>query len=133
HLLPGDPLIAALSVKGGDATPTDPAELSELRARYGLDGSVWDQYVTNGLAALRGDLGVSIATGQNVGDMIARALPNTAIVAVLALLIGVVVSLLITYWAFVTRAGWLRNTLLQIPPLGVAIPAFFSGLVLVSI
>jgi peptide/nickel transport system permease protein len=133
HLLPGDPLIAALSVKGGDATPTDPTELRELRARYGLDGTIWDQYVTNGLAALRGDLGVSIATGQNVGDMIARALPNTAIVALLALVIGVSVSMVITYWAFVARKSWLRNSLLQIPPLGVAIPAFFSGLVLVSV
>lgn len=133
HLLPGDPLLAALSVKGGDATTTDPVALEALRAKYGLDGTLWQQYLANGLAALRGDLGISIATGQPVGQMIARAFPNTASVALLALLLGVVLSVLITYLAYLSRSRWVRQTLLQIPPLGVAIPAFLSGLVLVSV
>lgn len=133
HLLPGDPLLAALSVKGGDATTTDPAALEILRAQYGLDGSLWQQYWGHLVQALQGDLGTSIATGQPVGDMIARALPNTVSVALLALVLGVLSSIVITYFAYVTRWGWVRNTLLQIPPLGVAIPAFLSGLVLVSV
>ncbi|GAA3873129.1 ABC transporter permease [Leifsonia kafniensis] len=133
HLLPGDPLLAALSVKGGDATTTDPETLAVLREKFGLDGSLWDQYLGNFLAALRGDLGVSIATGQPVDAMIARALPNTASVAVLALIFGVVTSVVLTFLAFLTPSRWVRQTLLQIPPLGVAIPAFLSGLVLVSV
>jgi peptide/nickel transport system permease protein len=133
HLLPGDPLLAALSVKGGDATTTDPATLAALREKFGLDGSLWDQYLGNFLAALRGDLGVSIATGQPVDQMIARALPNTASVAVLALIFGVATSVILTFLAFLTPSRWVRQTLLQIPPLGVAIPAFLSGLVLVSV
>ncbi|GAB2468938.1 peptide/nickel transport system permease protein [Conyzicola lurida] len=133
HLLPGDPLLAALSVKGGDATATDPESLALLRAQYGLDGSLWDQYVGHIVSALQGDLGVSIATGQPVGDMIARALPNTVSVALLALVLGVVTSVVITYFAYIARWRWVRTTLLQIPPLGVAIPAFLSGLVLVSV
>ena len=133
HLLPGDPLLAALSVKGGDATTTDPVALEALRAEYGLDGSVWDQYLSHALAALRGDLGLSIATGQPVGEMIARAFPNTAVVALLALLIGIVSSVILTYLAYITRFRWVRQTLLQVPSFGVAIPAFLSGLVLVSI
>jgi peptide/nickel transport system permease protein len=133
HLLPGDPLLAALSVKGGDATTTDPAELEVLRAQYGLDGSTWQQYWGHLASALRGDLGISIATSQPVGDMIARALPNTAAVAVLALMLGVVSSILVTYLAYIARWRWVRTTLLQIPPLGVAVPAFLSGLVLVSV
>jgi peptide/nickel transport system permease protein len=133
HLLPGDPLLAALSVKGGDATTTDPAELEVLRAQYGLDGSTWQQYWGHLASALRGDLAVSIATSQPVGDMIARALPNTAAVALLALVLGVVSSILVTYLAYIARWRWVRTTLLQIPPLGVAVPAFLSGLVLVSV
>ena len=133
HLLPGDPLLAALSVKGGDATTTDPAELELLRAEYGLDGSLWSQYWGHLASALRGDLGISIATGQPVGDMIARALPNTAAVALLALVLGVASSIVVTYFAYIARWRWVRTTLLQIPPLGVAIPAFLSGLVLVAV
>jgi peptide/nickel transport system permease protein len=133
HLLPGDPLLAALSVKGGDATTTDPAQLAALRDQYGLSGSALEQYLGHGLAALRGDLGVSIATGQPVAEMIGRALPNTAVVALLALVIGIVFSVILTYFAYVTRFRWVRQALLQLPPLGVAIPAFLSGLVLVSV
>jgi peptide/nickel transport system permease protein len=133
HLLPGDPLLAALSVKGGDATTTDPAELAKLRAEYGLSGSVWDQYLSHAVAALHGNLGVSIATGQNVTDMVARALPNTASIAVIALVLGVFTSVALTYLAYLTRFRWVRQALLQLPPFGVAIPAFLSGLVLVSV
>ena len=45
HALPGDPILAALAVRGGDATTTEPAVLDELRARYGLDGPLWQQYL----------------------------------------------------------------------------------------
>jgi peptide/nickel transport system permease protein len=132
-LLPGDPLLAALSVKGGDATTTDPVALAKLRAEYGLDGSVFERYVGHAIAALHGDLGTSIATGDSVTDMIARALPNTAAVAGLALVLGVAVAILLTYVAYVTRFRWVRNAVLQLPAFGVAVPAFLSGLILVSV
>lgn len=133
HALPGDPLLAALSVRGGDATTVDPAQLDALRERYGMSGSVFEQYVARLFGTFSGDLGVSLATGQPVADSIARALPNTAAVAGLALAIGVVIAVLITFLAHVAKWQWLRQTLLQIPPLGVAVPAFLTGLVLISV
>lgn len=133
NALPGDPVLAALAIKGGDATTTDPEVLAELRARYGLDGPLWVQYFTHFFALFRGDLGISIATGQPVVDMIGRALPHTAAVAILALVLGVAGAVLITFLAYLARPRWLRNTLLQIPPLGVAIPAFLSGLVFITV
>ncbi|WP_285728063.1 ABC transporter permease [Psychromicrobium xiongbiense] len=133
HFLPGDPVLAALSLKGGEATSTDPAVLDGLRKQYGLDGSLWDQYIRHFVALLHGDLGISIATGQPVATMVARVLPNTAAIAGLALLIGILLAVAVTYFAFVTKRAWLRQTLLQLPPLGVAIPAFLMGLVLLSI
>jgi peptide/nickel transport system permease protein len=133
HALPGDPVLAALSLRGGDATSTDPAELQALRERYGLDGSPWQQYLGGLVALLRGDLGISIATGQPVVDMIGRALPNTAAVAVFALVLGFVAALAFTVWAYVARPAWLRGAITQIPPLGIAIPAFLTGLVLISV
>ncbi|MDX2377795.1 ABC transporter permease [Microbacterium sp. LRZ72] len=133
HALPGDPVLAALAIKGGDATTTDPELLEELRVRYGLDGPLWWQYVSHFLALFRGDLGVSIATGQPVSEMIARALPHTAAVAVLALILGFVGALVFTVVAYLARPRWVRDTVMQIPPLGIAIPAFLSGLVLISV
>ena len=133
HALPGDPVLAALSLKGGDATTTDPAALEAIRARYGLDGSAWQQYVANLLGLLRGDLGISIATGQPVGEMVGRAFPHTAVVAVFALVAGFLGALAFTVWAYIARPAWVRNVVTQLPPLGIAIPAFLSGLVLISV
>ncbi|KAA9136143.1 ABC transporter permease [Microbacterium caowuchunii] len=133
HALPGDPVLAALSLKGGDATSTDPAQLEALRARYGMSGPLWEQYISNFLALFRGDLGTSIATGQPVTDMVGRAFPLTAAVAVFALVVGFISALAFTVWAYVARPAWVRNVVTQIPPLGIAIPAFLSGIVLISV
>lgn len=133
HALPGDPVLAALAQKGGDSVTTDPAELEALRVQYGLDGPLWLQYLTHFLALFRGDLGISIATGQPVSDLIARAFPHTAAVAVMALVLGFLGALVFTVWAYVARPAWVRNLVTQVPPLGIALPAFLSGLVLITV
>lgn len=132
HALPGDPVLAALALRGGDATSTDPEQLAAVRARYGLDGPLWQQYLVGILGVARGDLGISIATGQPVTEMIGRAFPHTAAVAVFALLVGFVGALVFTVWAYLARPAWLRGAITQVPPLGIAIPAFLTGLVLIS-
>jgi peptide/nickel transport system permease protein len=133
HALPGDPVLAALAQKGGDSVTTDPAELEALREQYGLDGPLWLQYITHFLALFRGDLGISISTGQPVAELVARAFPHTAAVAVVALILGFLGALLFTIWAYLARPVWVRNLVTQIPPLGIAIPAFLSGLVLITV
>ncbi|AWB89487.1 ABC transporter permease [Homoserinimonas hongtaonis] len=133
NALPGDPVLAALAAKGGDATTTDPEQLQALRERYGLDGPLWQQYFVRLGGVLVGDFGISISTGLPVLDLIGRALPNTAQVAILALVLGILGAALVTFLAYLSRPRWLRNTLLQVPPLGVAIPAFLSGLVLITV
>ncbi|AIY02287.1 ABC-type dipeptide/oligopeptide/nickel transport system, permease component [Arthrobacter sp. PAMC 25486] len=133
HFLPGDPVLAALSLKGGDATTTDPAALERLRVQYGLDGSLWTQYFRHLGGVLTGDFGTSISTGQPVATMIGRVIPHSAAIAGLALVIGIFLAVLVTYLAYLTRSNWLRQTLMQIPPLGVAIPAFLTGLILISV
>lgn len=133
HALPGDPVLAALSLRGGDATTTDPAALDALRARFGFDGPLWQQYLSHLFDLARGDFGISIATGQPVGEMIGRAFPHTAAVAAFALVLGFLLALGFTVWAYIARPAWMRNVVTQIPPLGIAIPAFLSGLVLITV
>ncbi|WP_207345563.1 ABC transporter permease [Arthrobacter sp. E3] len=133
HFLPGDPVLAALSLKGGDATTTDPAALERLRVQYGLDGTLWEQYFRHLTGVVTGNFGTSISTGQPVSTMISRVMPHSAAIAGLALVIGILLAVVVTYLAFLTRSNWLRQTLMQIPPLGVAIPAFLTGLVFISV
>ncbi|MGW9112027.1 ABC transporter permease [Microbacterium sp. NPDC055683] len=133
RVLPGDPVLAALAVQSGDATTVDPAQLAALREEAGLAGGLLEQYLAQLGGLITGDLGTSLATGRPVAQMIADVVPGTLAVAGLALVIGVAMSLLIGFLAYLSPWRWLRETLVQLPPLGVAVPAFVTGLVLISV
>ena len=131
-LLPGDP-ISLMAGGGLDQTPVDPAQLAQLKAEYGYDQPAVLRYLTGLRHTLRGDFGQSVQTGQNVTAMIRQALPQTALLMtaalVLAVIFGVSLALLATY----TRKRWLSQTLLSIPTLGVSLPTFWVGLMLIQV
>ncbi|WOF23018.1 ABC transporter permease [Microbacterium betulae] len=133
RILPGDPVLAALAVQSGDATTVDPEQLAALREEAGLAGSVLSQYLAQLGGLLTGDLGTSLATGRPVTQMISDVVPGSLAVAGLALVVGVTMSLLVGFLAYVSPWRWLRDLLVQLPPLGVAVPAFVTGLVLISV
>lgn len=131
-LLPSDPVSIAAD-GGGAGTPVDAVAIAELQARYGLDQPVWVQYWNSLSGAVRGDFGYSIATGQKVTTAIFDALPSTLALAFSALVLAVIFGGTVAFLATYTRAGWLRNILLSIPPLGVAVPTFWVGLLLLQL
>ncbi|WP_431963498.1 ABC transporter permease [Nocardia sp. bgisy134] len=132
YLLPADPVSIAAD-GGGAGTPIDKAAIAELQARYGLDRPLWDQYWTALGNAVRGDLGLSIATGQPVTEAIGDAVPSTLGLASLALLFATVGGVAVAFAATYTRRPWLRNLLAAVPPLGVSVPTFWTGLLLLQL
>jgi ABC-type dipeptide/oligopeptide/nickel transport system permease component len=86
RLVPADP---ALLFAGMDATPE---QLSELRKRMGLDQPLIVQYFAYLAGAVTGDFGNSYTQGVPVMTLVGQALPNTALLAVLACMLAVVVS-----------------------------------------
>lgn len=129
YALPSDP-VALLA--GGDATDISPAQLDALRQRYGLDQPLWAQYLLQLLRALSGDLGTSISTGRPVAEVIGEAIPPTAQLAGLALIVAVVLGTGIALAATLTRSPRVSSFLMGLPPLGVAVPSFWLGLVLIQ-
>lgn len=130
-LLPGDPALNL--VAGGDMGQiVDEDELARVRAQHGLDQPFIVQYATRLLAALRGDLGVSMITGRPVTDIIGEGLPSTLMVIGGALLIGSIVGALLALVATFVRTGWLRGVLLALPPFGISLPTFWVGLMLIQ-
>ncbi|MFA9431590.1 ABC transporter permease [Egicoccus sp. AB-alg2] len=127
HLVPGDPVRAALGTR---FTP----ELYEaLVERSGLDQPLVVQYVDWIGRALVGDLGVSFRTGQPVTTMLAQRIPATALLAVGAMLIGLLVALPAGIVSAVRQgkaADYAANTFSQI---GVSIPDFWYGILLILI
>ncbi|MFF2370692.1 ABC transporter permease [Agromyces sp. NPDC058110] len=129
YALPGDPVTL---LAGADATDITPAQLDALRAQLGLDRPLIVQYLDQLGAVLRGDLGTSIVTGRPVTAILGEALPPTVAISAFALVIAVIAGAGIAIAANVTRHRWLADVLLGLPPLGVAVPAFWFGLMLIQ-
>ncbi|TCN52160.1 peptide/nickel transport system permease protein [Rhodococcus sp. SMB37] len=130
-LLPSDPVSMVAGSDNG--TPVDAAAIEQLQARYGLDQPVWVQYWNALSNAVRGDFGISISTGRPVTEAIADALPSTLALASFALVLAVTFGTVVAFLATYTRIGWLRNVLFSLPPLGVAVPTFWVGLILLQL
>ncbi|EMD29272.1 ABC transporter permease [Amycolatopsis azurea] len=126
--LPGDPA----AIMAGPTNSVTPEQLDRLRHELGLDRPVPVQYLDKLTDALQGDLGRSLQSGEPVTGLIGGALPPTAALAGTALVLGLVFGTGFAVLATVTRRNWLRHTLLSLPPLGVAVPSFVVGLLLLQ-
>ncbi|MFJ1995079.1 ABC transporter permease [Streptomyces asiaticus] len=123
--LPGD---TATALAGEEPTPE---AIAQIRASYGLDDNIVVQYVRYVRHAATGDLGVSSRTGLPVLDSVMEALPVTLELSALALLLAVVVGVGAGVVAAVRRGRpeeWLVNA---VALLGLSVPAFWLGIVLV--
>ena len=127
HLAPGDPLVSVLP-------PDASAELqARLREIYGFNRSYPEQFGTWVWRALQGDLGTSIASGRPVADEVMRAVGNTLRLAVLATLIGFFLGSLFGFVAGYFRDSWVDKAASLTSVLGVSVPHYWLGMVLVIV
>lgn len=121
---PGDP-IQALS--GGK--PMSPAVESALRAQYNLDKPFWLQYALYLKSLVTFDLGTTFS-GQEVRDVLARAFPVTARLAVMALAIESVFGIIFGVVAGMRKGKIFDSTVLIASLIVIAVPTFVLGFVL---
>jgi peptide/nickel transport system permease protein len=129
YVLPSDP---ARIMVGPDATDVTAAQLDALRHQYGLDQPVLVQYFQHLSSLFTGDLGRSIGVGRPVADVIGEAIAPTAQIALAGLVLAIVFGGGIAVLATWTRNRALGQFLLQLPPIGVAVPGFWFALLLVQ-
>lgn len=127
HLSPGDPLVSILPP---DASVELQRQLIEL---YGFNRSYPEQFISWVWRALHGDLGTSIASGRAVTDEVMRAVVNTLRLAVLATAIGFVLGCLFGFVAGYFQNSWLDKAASLTSVLGVSVPHYWLGMVLVII
>ena len=93
HLAPGDPFSAVM-----DNPNVSEKVRATLRAQYGLDRPLPEQFVRYLSSLAHGDLGWSFSHDQPVAEVLARALPNTALLMAVALVgsfsLGILVALI---------------------------------------
>ena len=127
HLMPGD---MATMLVGPDGVQ-DPEVLANIRREYGLDQPVAIQYLRWLGKSLQGDFGDSLRLGVPVGAEIARRLPLTAELAVLALAFGLLIGVPLGTLAATKRGwGWLAQTFTIA---GVAVPNYLVATLLILI
>jgi peptide/nickel transport system permease protein len=123
----GDPVGLLVPPEGG-------AETVELvRRNLGLDRPYHVQFALFIKSIAVGDLGNSFRARRPVMDLIVERLPNTIILAIGAMLIGIVIAMPLAIAAALERGKWVDTAAQVIGALGIATPQFWLGLVLIQI
>ncbi|MCR5290410.1 MAG: ABC transporter permease [Treponema sp.] len=127
RLLPGD---ASLTLSGIEATAED---IEQAREDLGLNKSVVVQYAewTGGL--LHGNLGTSYLTKLPVGQEIVRRLPVTLPLSICSFILAALISVPLGIVAAVHRKNILGLGISAVSATGVAVPSFWTGIILVWI
>jgi peptide/nickel transport system permease protein len=124
-LTPGD---AARSILGNSGTPE---QYRQLRTQLGLDQPLWTQYWHWLSAALHGDLGRSVNSGQPVSQTLGERLGPSASLIVGSLLVAGLVGVGLGVLTAV-RGGVLGRLVDVLSLAGLAVPNFWLGLLLVA-
>lgn len=126
-VVPGDPAQVAL---GLTATPE---KLAAARAEMGIDRPLPVQYLDWAGGLLGGDFGTSAVTGRPVGPELASRAWVTAVLVAAGMAVAVLVAVPAGILAAVRRRrpdGMLLSGLSQV---GIAVPAFLAGLLLITV
>jgi ABC-type dipeptide/oligopeptide/nickel transport system permease component len=121
HLVPGDPAQAML----GEGATVE--EVERLRGQLGLDRPLPAQYADFLGGILRGDLGTSFRYGTPVALEIRTRLPNTAILAIAAMLAAILFAIPLGILAAVFRGTWVDHAAMTTALVGISMPNFWLG------
>ncbi|WP_051228405.1 ABC transporter permease [Pleomorphomonas oryzae] len=126
RLLPGDPANALVSV-GADAQ-----QIEAARRQVGSDLPISAQFVRylGQLGSL--DLGTSFVSGVSVLEEIGRRLTVTLPLTALAFVSAILLALPLGILAAVKRDRWYGGLISVVSQLGVAVPVFWIGILLVT-
>ena len=131
HLVPGDPVRAALGINALQSV------VDTRRQQLGLNDPLWLQYAHYVQHLFHGQMGDSISTGLPVAQTIGQHLPATLALACWAFAVSVAVAIpLGLTMGVLTRGGRRRGTELAFTGIGVvlaAIPGFLLAVLLVDV
>jgi peptide/nickel transport system permease protein len=127
QVLPAD---AAVTLLGENATPE---ALAAVRDRLGLNDPVWLQYWRWLTAALTGDFGHSMRTGQPVAPMMLTALSRSLLLALLSILLMLAVAVPLGLWAALRQGKAADLVTGFISYIGVSLPEFVTATLLLIV
>jgi peptide/nickel transport system permease protein len=127
RIIPGDPAVTVLGYK---ATPD---AVRALRAAFHLDEPPLQQYLRWLGGIVHGDFGIDFRQNEPIGRMILDRLPVTVELTLLAALCAALLGVPVGLLAGARRRGVADRASLALGLLGISIPDFWLGIMLILI
>lgn len=127
RLIPGDPALIILGVEA------DQSAVAHLHHELGLDQPIYMQFWQWLGKLTKGDLGSSLRLSAPVSQLLWQRLPVTTGLAIMAILLATVIAVPMGILAATHRGGWLDLTTMALSQVGVAVPAFWAGIILLLV
>lgn len=124
-VMPGDAADAAVGEFASEA------QLQAVRQEMGLDRPLLGRYVRFAAGVLHGELGESLISGRAVATLIGERFPYTALLALAALLLAVILGLAVGGLAAARAGSLLDLALMAASTLGLSLPTFWLALLLI--
>lgn len=123
--IPGGPFSA------GEQKDLNPEIVEAIRARYGLDKPVFEQYLNYLGKLLQGDMGVSYKkVNYTVDELIIGGFPASAKVGAVAIIVALVIGVPLGIVAALKRGTWSDMAAMVIATIGISIPTFVIAMLL---
>ena len=128
HAIPGGPF------SPGEEKTMNPEVLRAIRARYGLDKPVTEQYIHYMAKLLKGDMGVSYKKlNYTVNELIFGGFPVSARIGAVAIVISLVIGVPLGIIAALKRGSWSDMASMILATIGISIPTFVIAMILMYV
>lgn len=129
-VLPGDPIENKLT---SPLNPLPPSAAEALRAYYHFDLSPLEQFTLTVSRLFQGDLGYSLVSGRSVGELVSQGFSDTIVLAAVAFVLTIALSLGIALTAVYAPVKAIRSFAASVPIASISAPSFLIGFVLLAI
>lgn len=129
RLLPADPIL--IYVSRSEMESYTPEKLAAMRHEMGLDKSLPLQYFDWISGVVRADFGESFNYREKVLTVIGRYLPVTVHLGIFAFLLSGILGTVFGVLCAIRRGTWIDNIITPLSNLGVVVPSFLLGIILI--
>jgi peptide/nickel transport system permease protein len=130
HLPPGDYFTTYINELQSQGESVDLKKIAFLRAEYGFDRPLWQQYLYWAAGMLHGDMGYSFAYNLPVSDVVGDRLMLTFVVSFATVVFTYLVAFPIGIYSATHQYSWSDHALTLFGFLGLATPNFLLALVM---
>jgi peptide/nickel transport system permease protein len=129
RLLPGDPILMFMTAQDMEITSRE--QIDSMRHDLGLDRPIFVQYLDWLKHVATGDLGSSLINRVKVSEEIGNRVPITAHLGILAFILSIIIGIPMGVVAAVKRGTWIDSLLTSLGNLGITMPIFWLGILLI--